>query len=136
MESLTLPGEIKSLQNIAEFVMEVAEEAGLEKKRIYRLRLAVDEIATNIVTHGYQESSLEGDITIYADNDGQSLTITLEDAGIPYDPLNRPPPDDLDAPLDERQMGGLGVFLAKKNVDEFAYEFVNGHNRNVFVVTF
>ena len=52
----------------------------------------------------------------------------------PYDPLERPEPDDLDAPLAERQMGGLGVFLALQNIDEYRYEYADEQNRNIFVV--
>jgi len=62
------------------------------------LVLAVDEVATNIITHGYQEVGLEGDITIRAQQDANTLTVTLEDAGKPFDPRGRSEPDDLDAP--------------------------------------
>ena len=60
--------------------------------------------------------------------------VRLSDSSPAFDPLNRPDPDDLDAPLAERAIGGLGVFLATQNVDEFLYEYSNEQNHNIFVV--
>ena len=63
-----------------------------------------------------------------------ALTITLEDTAVPFDPRRLTRPEQIDLPLAERPMGGLGIFLAIENVDEFRYEYVDGHNRNIFVV--
>jgi anti-sigma regulatory factor (Ser/Thr protein kinase) len=115
--------------------MEAAEAAGLDKKSAYRLRLAVDEIATNIVVYGYQGSKTEGVIELHAVIAEQTLTLTIEDTGPPFDPRSRPEPDDLDLPLDERDMGGLGIHLAITGVDEFVYERVGLRNRNIFIVS-
>ena len=90
MERLTMPATIDALRPIADYVMDAANEAGLEKKSAYRLRLAVDEIATNIVMHGYDESNSSGDVSIQADIDDKSLTITLEDSAVPIQ-SPRPP---------------------------------------------
>ncbi|HXV96967.1 MAG TPA: ATP-binding protein, partial [Anaerolineae bacterium] len=64
MEALTVPGTLDSLSVIGKYVLTAAATAGLDKKVSYRLRLAVDEIATNIITHGYDEANLEGVIKI------------------------------------------------------------------------
>jgi anti-sigma regulatory factor (Ser/Thr protein kinase) len=106
----------------------------LDKKRAYRLQLAVDEIAANIALHGYEEQGLTGDIEVRAEVEPERLLITLVDSAIPYDPYSRVMPSDLDAPLHERAIGGLGVFLAINNVDQFMYRFVDGRNHNIFVV--
>lgn len=132
--SVVVPGTLESLGPIREFVKGVASEAGLDAKRSYRLQLAVDEISSNIVIHGYQEHDLTGDVEVTAEVDDDKLVITLVDSATPYNPLDRPDPDDLDAPLENRMIGGLGVFLAIKNVDEFLYRFVDGCNHNIFVV--
>lgn len=136
MESLTVPGMLDSLKAIATYVMASAEKAGLEKKEAYKLRLAIDEIATNIIIHGYEEAGLTGSIELTTDLNEQSLSITLEDSAIPYDPFQHQVPDEqaLSQTLDERPMGGLGVFLAIEGVDEFTYEFVNNRNRNRFML--
>lgn len=134
LQAVIVPGTLDSLSPIRESVREAANEAGLDKKRTYRLQLAVDEIASNIVIHGYMENNLTGDIEVRRQIDADSLTITLVDSAIPYDPFSRPLPDNLDEPLENRSIGGLGVYLAVNNVDGFLYRFVDGHNHNIFVV--
>ena len=131
---VVVPGTLGSLGPIREFVKEAAAEAGLDSKRTYRLQLAVDEISSNIVIHGYEEHGLTGDVEVRAEIGPDSLTITLIDSAVAYNPLNRPQPEDLDAPLENRMIGGLGVYLAIKNVDEFLYRYVDGCNQNIFVV--
>jgi serine/threonine-protein kinase RsbW len=134
MEPLTVPGNLDSLDNIRDYIKAAAAASGLDKKATYHLVLAVDEIATNIVTHGYNEAGLSGGIVAQTNIDAQNLTITLEDTAIPYDPQAQAIPDDLDTPLAERPIGGLGVYLALRNVDTFHYERVNNRNRNIFVM--
>ena len=134
MEALTLPGTLDALKAIREYVFAAADASGLDKKRAYRLGLAVDEIATNIITHGYVEAGREGMIVVEAQISDDTLIIILQDTGVPYNPLLQRTPAGLDAPLEDRQIGGLGVFLAFRNVDRFDYEFVNGCNRNLFVM--
>jgi serine/threonine-protein kinase RsbW len=134
MEPLRLPATLESLKSIREYVGLVASAADLSQAQSYGLALAVDEIATNIITHGYMESGRTGDILIHADITDGGVELTLEDTGIPFNPLLREKPDDLDAPLADRDIGGLGLFLAQKNVDEFRYNYLNGRNHNIFVI--
>ena len=134
MESLNVPGKLDSLGAIAEYIMATAKAAGLDKKAAYNLRLAVDEIATNIIIHGYEEAGCEGDVDVHASIDQESLTIFLEDTGECYDPTQKPPQDDLDLPLEEREIGGLGIYLAMQGVDNFVYERVGDRNRNIFTM--
>lgn len=136
MEPLTVPGKLDSLKDIATYVMTAAEKAGLEKKKAYKLRLAIDEIATNIIIHGYEEAERTGSIELTTDLNEQSLTITLEDSAIPYNPYQHSCPDEqeLNKELHKRPIGGLGVFLAVDGVDDFTYEFINNHNRNRFTL--
>lgn len=134
MGPLIVSGNLDSLGLIARFVMTAAASAGLDKRASYRLRQAVDEIATNAIIHGYAESGLEGELLVNAEVDDEALTISLEDTGAAYDPSRAPSPDDLDAPLEQRKAGGLGVYLALNGVDRFAYERVDNRNRNIFIV--
>jgi anti-sigma regulatory factor (Ser/Thr protein kinase) len=134
MEHLTVSGTLDSLGAIAQYVMAVAAATDLDKKTSYNLRLAVDEIATNIIIHGYEEAGREGVLDLQAVVDDQSLTISIEDTGVPYDPTEKPNPDDLDLPIEQRKMGGLGVYLAIHGVDKFIYERVGDRNHNIFVV--
>ena len=136
MEALTVAGTLDSLEAISQYVMTAAAAAGLDKKASYNLCLAVDEIATNIIVYGYQEAGREGILNLQALLDEQSLTISIEDTGIPFDPSSKASPDDLELPLEQREPGGLGVYLAIQGVDKFLYERVGGRNRNIFVVNF
>ena len=66
--------------------------------------------------------------------DDESLTICVEDNSAAFDPRQKAPPADLDADLENRQIGGLGVFLALEGVDRFGYERINDRNRNSFTM--
>ena len=134
MDALTLPGTLDSLSKIRDYVHEMGEKAGLDRKTLYRLKLAVDEIATNIVTYGYEAAGLEGDIVILSNLQPSSLTIQLEDTSQECNPYEIEEPEHLKKPINERPIGGLGVFLAVRGVDEFRYERVNGRNLHTFMV--
>src|SRR5688572_26064921 len=100
MERLTLPGTLDALPRIAAYVKAAAASAGLDKKATYCLRQAVDEVATNIIVHGYDEAGLSGDIVVDSRLEHGRLVVVLEDSARPYDPRTQPPPDDLDRPLE------------------------------------
>ena len=134
--SLTVPGTLESIRAIGEYVLDAAAGVGLEQTAAYRLRLAVEEIATNAVVHGYREVHQAGDLVIAGTIDDERLTITLEDNGPAYDPRQTPFPDDLDKPLDERPVGGLGIYLALMGVDEYDYQRVDDINRHRFMQFF
>jgi len=121
-----------ALSAIRRYVTESAEEADLPKGATHRLRLAVDEIAANILIHGYEEANLEGELTASAVIDDEMLTISLEDNARFYDPRSRPAPKDLTDPLDTREIGGLGIYLALNGLDKFDYEYVDNKNINKF----
>lgn len=114
--------------------MAAAAEADLDKKASYKLRLAVDEIATNIIVHGYEAAGKSGQLVCQAELDEQTLTISLEDTGVSYDSTEQATPGGLDKPLSQRAIGGLGVYLAIQGVDKFVYQRVENRNRNIFVV--
>src|SRR5581483_98137 len=107
MEALVVPAVLDSLDRIGRAVLDAAREAGLDRKASYRLRLAVDEVATNIITHGYQEANLTGDIALAVELDGRTLTIALEDEAIPFDPRAEGTPEQIHESLEERPVGGL-----------------------------
>ncbi|WP_253274361.1 ATP-binding protein [Myxosarcina sp. GI1] len=136
VETLTVPGTIDSLSAIAQYVKQVTTAADLKRQAAYKLRLAVDEIATNIITHGYQKAGLTGEIHLTAIVDNSSLTLSLEDTGINYNPQQKIPLqlEDLTQMLETREIGGLGIHLALNSVDEFRYERIDNRNRNILVV--
>ncbi len=132
----TFPAVLDSLGAIRVWVREAAQAAGLGGRPAHRLELAVDEIATNAIVHGHEEANRTGELFLSGEYDPALLRLVLEDGAAPFDPLAHPVPDAaaLERPLEERPVGGLGILLAVRNVDRFAYERRGGRNRNVFEV--
>ena len=136
-ESRKFCANLDSLSPIREFVADKAKLVGIDKSKIYKLCLAVDEIATNIINYGYLRSGIDdGIIDVDILIESKLLTVTLEDTAPPFNPFDKitPEDDELALPLEERPIGGLGIMLAKENVDEFKYIFQNGKNKNIFCV--
>lgn len=136
MGKLTLPASLDALAKFREYVQSAASAAGVDKARTYNLQLAVDEFATNIVTHGYEEQNRAGTMSIEGEVRDASLIITLEDHGIAFDPRSRgvPREEDLAKPLEDRPIGGLGIYLAIRGVDRFDYRREGDRNLNIFAV--
>lgn len=136
MARYSIPANLAALSDIRQLVTQACQEAGLDEAASYRLTLAVDEIATNIITHGYQEQGATGDIAIAIERTDHQLAVILEDTGVAYDPREQgmPTADDLEKPLSDREIGGLGVFLALQGVDRFDYQRCDNINRNILAV--
>lgn len=130
MYALTIPAEKRCIKAVNAFIWAVAQEAELDNKQAYRLRLAVDETVSNIISHGYADCVGCGPVQIWVEITEQAVSVTIEDTGTPFDMTTADTPDDLGLPPDERDPGGLGVFLVTSYVDELRYERVNGHNIN------
>ncbi len=124
----------ESLKALRDYAVNAAQIAGLPTHRVNGLRLAIDEYATNIIGYGYHDAGLEGDIYVTATIDDRWLILSLYDTALAFDPTVRPDPTDLDAPLEERQIGGLGIKLVRDNVDEWRYERRGNQNCNHFIL--
>jgi serine/threonine-protein kinase RsbW len=134
METRTFPGNVDSLDPLRDYLGELAKQAGLSKKSTYSLKLAVDEIATNIILYGYESAKITGTFNLLSEITETGLVVILEDDAKPFNPLENKLPDELDlsVPLHEREIGGLGIFLTVSGVDDFSYDFSTGRNRNIF----
>lgn len=122
------PAQFQYLDEIRDLVAEVARLGGFDDKEIYSIQLAADEAASNIIEHAYEGVS-DGELEITCGVDGGQLTIVFHDHGQPFDPASVRPPD-LKADLSDRQIGGLGIYLMRKLMDEVRYESLsNGGNR-------
>lgn len=136
MQELRVPAKLDVLSSIGAFVMQEAQRAGLNPRAAYRLRLAIDEMATNVIVHGNPlEHSGDDEIRLTSDIDAAQLTITLEDHGPAFNPLEHETPEgNIGKPMEQRPIGGLGVFLAIRGVDRFLYERDGDRNRSIFIV--
>ena len=131
------PASLSSLQEIREFVFKKCTSMDFNKKKTYGLCLAVEEIATNIITHGYPKAGIGlGIIEVDVQDAGKQLTVTLKDSAVAFDPLQHHLHSNanLNMPPDERPVGGLGILLAMQNVDEFKYERNEQFNANLFII--
>ena len=92
----------------------------------FKIRLSVEEIAENIVNYAYNNGNGFVEITTTLDEAGM-LTISFKDAGVPFNPLEKEDPD-ITLSLDDRPVGGLGIFICKKMMDSVSYVFEDGCN--------
>ena len=128
----TFPARFEFLDEIRDFVAQVAREGGFTEKAIYSLQLAADEAASNIIEHAYQGVA-NASLQITCDMQDDELIITMRDSGKPFDPSNVKQPN-LKADLSKRQIGGLGVYLMRKLMDEVRYES-NAKTGNLLTMT-
>ncbi len=120
MRTRIFPAKFEYLDEIREFVGEVARRAGFSDKEIYSIQLAADEAASNIIEHAY-DGSTWGKLECRCGMQRDRLVITMRDEGKPFD-LSKVKEPDLKADLSTRQIGGLGVYLMRRLMDEVHYE--------------
>ena len=120
------------LDEIRDFVGAIAQSGGFNDKDVYNIQLATDEAASNIIEHSY-EGVTDGLLEISCGIKKNTITIVLTDHGKSFDPSDIPAPN-LKADLSERQIGGLGLFLMRKLMDEVHYEADSKENRNTLTL--
>jgi serine/threonine-protein kinase RsbW len=120
MQSVRFAAKFEFLDEIREFVGEIARQGGFSDKDVYNIQLATDEAASNMIEHSY-ENIPDGVIDLACGMEGDQIQIVLTDYGEPFDPSAIPLPD-LKADLSDRKIGGLGIFLMRKLMDEVHYE--------------
>ncbi|MBC8076021.1 MAG: anti-sigma factor antagonist [Chloroflexales bacterium] len=121
MESITLPASLDSLAQISAFITSAAEHSGLDERATWQLQLAVDEATTNVIQHAYDAAD-PGTMTLTWDVQGTHFIVTLHDRGRSFNPDEVPAPD-IESPLEERQAGGLGIYLMTRLMDEVRFDF-------------
>lgn len=109
-------------------VNEILESLDCSMKAQMQIDVAIDELMANIASYAYAPGT--GDVKVCFDYeaDSRTVSITFIDSGIPYDPLKKPDPD-VTLNAVERAVGGLGVFLVKKTMDDIRYVYQDGHNQ-------
>jgi serine/threonine-protein kinase RsbW len=120
MQSVRFAAKFEFLDEIRDFVGDIARKGGFGEKDVYNIQLATDEAASNIIEHAY-EGIPNGVLDLSCGMKANTITIILIDYGLPFDPSKIPMPD-LKADLSDRKIGGLGIFLMRKLMDEVHYE--------------
>lgn len=127
MKEITLEARIENVSKAIEMVDAELEKLECPMKAQMQMELAVDEIFTNIASYAYAPGTGEASVRFDFDPEEGTVTVTFTDSGVPYDPLKKEDPD-VSLPAEERSIGGLGIFLVKKTMDDMRYEFRNGQN--------
>ena len=127
MKSITVEAKIENVDKVTEFVNEVLEEKECPLKVQMQLDVAIDEIFGNIAYYAYGKGSGNATIQIEMEDNPPKITLTFIDQGIPYNPLESKDPD-ITLDIEDREIGGLGIFLVKKTMDALSYEYVDGQN--------
>ena len=127
MTELTLAATVENLDTVMGFVEEHLEEYGCPMKTMMQVSLAVEEIYVNIAHYAYNPEIGPATIQVEVHEDPLEVLITFMDKGKPYDPLAKADPD-ITLSAEDRDIGGLGIFLVKQTMDDVRYEYSNGSN--------
>jgi anti-sigma regulatory factor (Ser/Thr protein kinase) len=123
---IALVGTMCDLPAITSFVAEACAEAGVAPEARFDLELAVEEACCNVMEHAY--GGAPGELRVTFEAQGCDVVITVCDRGRPFDPNTVPPPD-MSLPLEERPIGGLGLFLMRQLMDTVQFTFTGTENR-------
>lgn len=127
MKELTLDATVENLDRVTEFVDEQLEELNCPPKAMIQINVAIDELFGNIADYAYRPDVGSATVRVEVVEEPLSVVITFIDNGKPFDPLSSGEPD-LTLPAKKRPVGGLGIYLVKKNMDEITYEYKDGQN--------
>ena len=127
MLELTVEAKIENIPKVTEFVDKILEEYDCPIKEQTQIDVALDEVLSNVANYAYEKKDGSVSINVDVSDDPRQVTITFTDSGTPYDPLKKEDPD-ITLGADERPIGGLGIFIVKKTMDDVIYEYKDGQN--------
>ena len=127
MQELNLEASVANIPAVTDFVNAILEELDCPMKARMQIDVAIDELFSNIAQYAYTPGTGPATVRVETEEDPRAVILTFIDRGIPYDPLAAEDPD-ITAPAEERSIGGLGVFLVKKTMDDVRYERRDGQN--------
>ena len=127
MRTLEIDAITENLDEVIGFIDSVLEENDCPMKIQLQIELTVEEVFINIASYAYAPQIGTAKISVDVDGDKADVTMVFEDSGVPYDPLAKEDPD-ITLPASERGIGGLGIFLVKKNMNDVKYEYKDGKN--------
>jgi sigma-B regulation protein RsbU (phosphoserine phosphatase) len=124
-KEITLPAKNESIPEITDFINNELEALGCSNKTIAQIDTVTDDIVSNIANYAYGKE--EGNVTVSMSSDDETVTIVFSDNGRPYNPLAKVDPD-ITLSAEERPVGGLGILMIKKMMDNVDYRYLNGRN--------
>lgn len=127
MRELTIEATVENIERVIEFVNEQLEVVGCPIKAQMQIDIAIDELFGNIANYAYNPDVGSATVRVEVTESPLAVVITFIDRGVPYDPLAKDDPD-VTLSAEERQIGGLGIFMVKKSMDEITYDYKDGQN--------
>ena len=127
MKELTIAATVENIEVVTDFVNEQLETLDCPMKAQMQIDIAIDELFGNIAQYAYNPDVGDATVRVEVQEDPLAVIITFIDGGVPYDPLSAAAPDTT-LSAEERTMGGLGIFMVKKTMDEITYRYENGSN--------
>ena len=127
MKELTIAATVENIEVVTDFVNQQLEELACPMKAQMQIDIAIDELFSNIAHYSYNPEIGQATVRVEVMENPLAVYITFIDNGVPYDPLSKEDPD-LTLSAEERQIGGLGIYLVKKSMDEITYEYKDGQN--------
>lgn len=123
---MDLAPDLSEIRRVSAELGPFMDDLALSEERRFALELVLDELLTNTITYGFRDQCGAG-ITVSVSSDGDRLRVQIVNDAIPFDPLTAPPPD-LDSELDDRRVGGLGIYFVRRFVDAMRYRHEAGRN--------
>jgi len=127
MKELTIAATVENIETVTEFVNAQLEALDCPMKAQMQIDIAIDELFGNIAHYAYNPDVGSATVQVEVTEEPLAVIITFIDGGIPYDPLAAADPD-ITLSAEERQIGGLGIYMVKKSMDEITYEYKDGKN--------
>lgn len=127
MKELTIAATTENIETVTAFVNEQLEALDCPMRAQVQIDIAIDELFGNIAHYAYNPEVGSATVRVEVSQDPLAVIITFIDKGVPYDPLSSADPD-VTLSAEERQIGGLGIYMVKKSMDEISYEYKNGQN--------
>ena len=127
MKELTIAATVENIESVTDFVNEQLEALDCPMKAQMQIDIAIDEIFSNIAHYAYNPEIGQATVRVEVPEDPLSVMITFIDNGVPYDPLAKADPDTT-LSAEEREIGGLGIYMVKKSMDDITYEYKDGQN--------
>ena len=127
MKELTIEATLENIDAVTDFVDRELEVLRCPAWIQYQIDVAIDELFSNIARYAYHPATGPATVQVEVTGSPMAVVVTFMDHGVPYDPLTREDPA-LGLPLEEREEGGLGIFLVKKTMDDVSYEYRDGRN--------
>ena len=127
MKELTVEAKTTNIEAVTDFVNEQLEALDCPMKAQMQIDIAIDELFGNIAHYAYNPEIGKATVRVEVIEDPLAVTITFIDNGVPYDPLAKADPDTT-LSAEEREIGGLGIYMVKKSMDDITYEYKDGQN--------